>query len=141
MGPPPGAAIERLNSMTPQQRQRALDRLPPERRAQVEERLERYNAMPPEAKERLKEQYSEFQKLPPEKQQAIRESFRELNRLEQDRKLPVRREIVRMRQMTPEDRAARLESETFRSRFSDAERHIIRDLAENVPAPEPAHEE
>src|SRR5690349_15193242 len=71
LGPPPGAAIERLNGMTPQQRQRALDRLPPDRRAQVEKRLERYNALPADVKERLREQYTEFQKLPSEKQQAI----------------------------------------------------------------------
>jgi hypothetical protein len=47
---------------------------------------------------------------------------------------------MRVRKMTADDRAARLDSETFRSRFNETERHIIRDLAENVPAPEHGQE-
>src|SRR5436190_18557983 len=68
MGAPPNGMIERLNRMTPEQRQRALDRLPPERREKVERRLENFNALPPEEKDRLRQQYQAFQKLPPEKQ-------------------------------------------------------------------------
>ena len=52
--------IERLNRMTPEQRQRTLDRLPPERREKVERRLEKFNALPPEVKSRLREEYQEF---------------------------------------------------------------------------------
>ena len=81
LGPPPAnGMIERLNSMTPEQRKRALDRLPPERRERVQRRLENYNRSPQEEKDRLREQYREFQKLPVEKQDAIRRSFRQLTR-------------------------------------------------------------
>src|SRR5689334_21950911 len=69
LGPPPAnGLIERLNSMTPEQRKRALDRLPPERREKVQRRLDNFNALPQEEKDRLREQYREFQKLPLEKQ-------------------------------------------------------------------------
>ena len=135
-GPRPGAVIERLNRMSPEERQRALDRLPADRRAQVEERLERFNKMPPRAKERLRAEYEEFQKLPPEKQETVRRAFRDLNQLPQDRRQLIRREVVRLRNMLPERRASRMESELFRANFSDAERQLIRDLSETV-APVP----
>ena len=136
VGPPPAnGLIERLNSMTPEQRKRALDRLPPERRERVQRRLDNYNALSPEAKERLRDQYREFQKLPVEQQDAIRRSFRRLTELPQDRRPMVRREVVRLRQLTPEERASNMDNDHFRSRFSESERQIIRDLA-NSPARE-----
>jgi hypothetical protein len=132
IGPPAAnGMIERLNNMTPEQRKRALDRLPPERRERVERRLQNYNALPPEAKERLREQYREFQKLPVEKQDAIRRSFRQLGELPQDRRPMVRREVMRLRRLTPEERASRMDDENFRSRFSESERQIIRDLVDS----------
>ena len=135
VGPPPAnGLIERLNSMTPEQRKRALDRLPPERRERVQRRLDNYNALSPGAKERLRDQYREFQKLPVEQQDAIRRSFRRLTELPQDRRPMVRREVVRLRQLTPEERASKMDNDDFRSRFSESERQIIQDLA-NSPAP------
>ena len=128
----PGAIIERLNRMTPEERQRALDRLPPERRVRVQERLDRLNAMPPQARERLREQYDEFQKLPPERQETVRRAFRDLNQLPEDRRPALRREIVRLRNMPAERRAFRMESERFRSLYSESERQLIRDLSEAV---------
>ena len=137
-GPRPGAILERLSAMSPEERQKALDRLPPGRRAQVEERLERLNKMPPGARERLRAQYEEFEKLSPEKKEAVRRAFRDLNQLPQDRRQPVRREVVRLRNMLPEQRAARVDSEQFKSLYSDSERQLIRDLTEAVPPAPPA---
>ena len=128
-----GAVIERLNRMTPEQRQRALDRLPAERRARVEERLQRLNSMPPAARERLRRQYDEFQKLSPDKQDAVRRAFRELNQMPEKRRRVVRREIMRTRNMPDDRRSSRFESEAFRSEFNDAEQKVIRDLADVAP--------
>jgi hypothetical protein len=130
LGPPTAnGLIERLNNMTPEQRKRALDRLPPERREKVQRRLDNFNALPQEEKDRLREQYREFQKLPAEKQDAIRRSFRQLTDLSQDRRPLVRREVMRLRRLTPEERASRMDNDNFRSRFSESERQIIQDLA------------
>ena len=129
IGPPAvNGMIERLNAMTPEQRKRALDRLPPERRERVQRRLDNYNSLSPEAKERLREEYQEFQKLPVERQDAIRRSFRQLGELSQDRRPIVRREVIRLRQLTPEERTSRMDMDNFRSRFSESERQIIQDL-------------
>jgi len=40
--------IDRLSNMPPRQRERALERLPEERRKRVERNLERYNELTPE---------------------------------------------------------------------------------------------
>ena len=69
-----------------------------------------------------------------EQQDAIRRSFRRLTELPQDRRPMVRREVVRLRQLTPEERASKMDNDDFRSRFSESERQIIQDLA-NSPAP------
>jgi hypothetical protein len=134
MGPPPNGMIERLNRMTLEQRQRALDRLPPERREKVERRLENFNALPPEEKDRLREQYQAFQKLPPEKQDAIRRSFREFNQLPEDRRPLVRRELMYLRGLSGDERATRFGSDAFKSRYSDTEQQLLQDLA-NSPGP------
>lgn len=134
MGPPPNGMIERFNRMTPEQRQRALGRLPADRREKVEQRLEHFNSLPPEEKKRLREEYLEFQKLPPEKQDAIRKSFRQFSELPEDRRRPVRRELMHLRGLTAEERTARYESETFKSRFNETERQLLNDLASS-PGP------
>ena len=131
--PPVNGMIERLSHMTPEQRQQALEKLPPERRQRVERRLEEYNALPPEVRNRLRDEYQAFQKLPADRQEAVRRSFRQFQRLPDDRRPMVRRELMRLRQMTPEERAARTESENFRSRFNESERQLLLDLS--VPAP------
>jgi len=135
VGPPPknAAMIERLNRMTPEERQRALDRLPPERRARVEKRLENFNALPPEVKEKLRERYNEFQKLPADRQNAIRRSFRQLSELPEDRKPVVRRELNRLRKMTQTERTSAMETEKFRSRFNESERQLLFDLSSSMP--------
>ena len=132
--PPPNGMMERLSSMTPEQRQQALDRLPADRREKVKRRLENFEALPPEEKKRLREQYQEFQKLPPERQDEIRRSFRQFSELPEDRRRPVRHELMRLRQLSPEERSARVESETFRSQFSESERQLLQDLAKS-PGP------
>ena len=134
-GPPPtNGMIERLNRMTPEQRERALGPLPADRREKVERRLERFNSLSPEEKQRLREEYQAFQSLPPEKQDAIRRSFRQFNDLPDDRRRPVRRELMYLRRLNEDERTARFESEAFRSRFNETERQLLQDLADS-PGP------
>jgi len=69
-GPRPGrqaALIERWSNMTPEQRSKALDRLPPERREKIEAQLNRYQNMTPEQREQLRFRAQLFNQLPPER--------------------------------------------------------------------------
>ena len=105
----PGPAIERLLSMTPEERERALSRLPPERRAQVEQRLNRLAQLPPEQREELQRRYQEFRSLP------------------QDRQDAVRLELQSLRRLPPRLRQRRLNSPGFEREYSPAEQRLLRE--------------
>jgi hypothetical protein len=121
----PEPMIERLRSMTPEQRERFLNRLPPERRAKVEKRLQEYEQLSPEQRERLQESYSAFRRLPPEKQDEVRLTFKQFNQLPQPRKVQIRRELAYLQTLSPEARQGRLDSPAVRDRFSPEEQQIL----------------
>ena len=66
--------IDRWNQMSPEERERELAKLPPERARQIRERIRRYNQLPPREKQALREGYRKFSQLPPEKQEIVRQS-------------------------------------------------------------------
>jgi hypothetical protein len=126
---PPGHLVtERLSRMTPEERERTLSKLPPERRQAVEQRLEKYNSLPEPAKQRLREEYNVFQQLPPEKQDQMRALFKEFNGLAEQRRKSVRRELLRLRNMPPDRRMRRMGSEKFKAGYSDSERLLMGNL-------------
>lgn len=59
-----GSPLTRWNQMSPEQREKQLSKLPPERQAQIRERLGRFNALPPEERDRLQRRYERFNSLP-----------------------------------------------------------------------------
>lgn len=125
---PPHLVMEKLSTMTPEQRQTLLDRIPPGRRELVEERLRKYNEMPEPAKKRLRDEYRQFQQLSPEKQNDMRKLFRQLGSFPDDRRKALRKEIVRLRNMPAERRSARIKSSEFAGEFSDKERDFLSSL-------------
>ena len=127
--------IDRWNRMSPEQRERELKRLPPERARLIRQRLRRYNQMNPEQQQALRERYKTFSQLPPEKQQVIRERLRVFRQLPPMRRQVVHGEVEHMRSMPEAQRQARLNSEEFQSQFSSEEQQIIRDLTEYLEPP------
>jgi hypothetical protein len=125
--------LDRLSRMPPAQRQRALEKLSPERRAQVEDRLEKYNQLPQAQKDRLRAQTETFQNLPPERQEAVRRMFRRYNNLPEDRRQPVRDELRQLRGMPESERNARMNSQEFWNKYSPGERQILENLTKLVP--------
>jgi Protein of unknown function (DUF3106) len=127
--------LDRLEQMSPQERQRVLDRLPPERRRRLEERLEAYDRLPPEERERLRRQYERFNSLTPEQQRAARFLFRRFAALPPERKQVLRQEAHRLSQMTFAQRQRRMASPEFQDRYPVEERQILRALAAITPNP------
>ena len=78
MIPLPAPAVERFLQMSPADQERALSRLAPERRQQVEERLRKLQQLPPDQMQRLQDVYPAFQNLRPARQQAVRAEIQEL---------------------------------------------------------------
>src|SRR5579864_2259527 len=56
--------IEEFETMPPEQQQKALNRLPPAQRQQLQERLKRFNQLPPEQQQALKNLYTRLHQLP-----------------------------------------------------------------------------
>jgi len=126
--PPPN--IERWNRMTPEERGQALAKLPPERRRELQQKLQEFRNLPPEQKQQLGERYRAFSQLPPEQQNHARELFRQFNSLPEDRRPMVKQEYEQLRGMSESERTARMNSEAFRSRYNPSEQQMLRDLSQ-----------
>ena len=116
----PTPVLRRLSQMTPEQRQKALARLPPERRERVEQQLSRLDALPPDQRASVIQRYDEFQALP------------------RDRQATVRAELQALRRMPLLQRRARLNSPEFQQTFSPEEQRLLREsfpVAGGRPAP------
>jgi hypothetical protein len=136
LGPPPNLTmLDRLEGMSPDERQRLLEKLPPERRQRIEERLRKYESLTPEQRQRLREQFERFQQLPPERQQAVRQLFQRFSQLPEDRRRAVRRGVWELQMLDPARRQIRMDRPGFQSRYSPEERQMIRELLEIAPSP------
>lgn len=123
------AEFDRLDRMSDDDRQRALERLPPARRQRIEDGLARYRSMDPESRERLRR----FEGLAPEQKDSIRQNFRRMQELPQDRRVMVRRELQRLRAMEPAAREGAMQTDAFRRRFDENEQALIRETIANLP--------
>ncbi len=127
--------LDRLEQMTPAQRQRLLEKLPPERRKRLEARLRAYESLPPAERERLRRQFDTFRALTPEQKQNARRLFRRFMELPPGRRQVLRQEARRLGQMPWPRRQARMSSPDFESRYTPEERRILRALAALTPNP------
>jgi len=109
MLPLPAPAVERFLQMSPEDRERALARLTPERRQQVEERLNRLEQLPADQRQGLQDVYPAFMNLRPVRRQAVRQ------------------EIQLLRQLRPGERRERLNNNA--ADFSPEEMEILRKVA------------
>jgi hypothetical protein len=128
----PGLA-QRLLQMTPEQRDRALEKLPPQQQAQVRQQLQRLDNLPQAEKDRIARQARGLDSLPPPQRRLVTQQLNAFNKLPDDRILPVRRALVTLMRMPEEQREARLNSDAFTHNFSPEEQGILRDLSRNLP--------
>lgn len=125
--------VQRLAQLTPEERERILEQLPPQRQAQVRKQLENFDRLPQAQKDRLARQAQSLAALPPEKQRVINQGIVAINHLAEDRKPEVAKELRSLLNMSPEDRATVLASDGFKKRYSPQEQKILSDLSNNIP--------
>jgi hypothetical protein len=125
-------ALQRLAGMTPEERQKALASLPPQRRREILEKFREFQNLPPTARQRVTPELERLQSLPPPRQNQVRRSLQQFRALPDDRKATIRQELGRLSAMPDEDRRARMNSEEFRNRYSPAEQQMIGNLSEVV---------
>jgi Protein of unknown function (DUF3106) len=129
----PNGEIERLFAMSPEQRERVLEKLPPARQAALRQRFEQFDKRPPEERARLLQMWKKLESLSPEKRELLTHQMQAFNALPDDRRVELRRALNDLSKLSPEEREQRLESEDFKSRFSATELQMLSDLAENYP--------
>lgn len=122
-----------LQNMSPEEREKALSKLPPAQRARIANRIQNFQNLAPAAQERQLDQLRRLNSLPLQRQQEVRQSMRDRNALPDDRKKAVNQELRRMTNMTDEDRQAHMNSDDFRNRFSPGEQQMIGNLNELLP--------
>jgi hypothetical protein len=115
----PAGELDRFTKMSPQQREKELSKLPPQRRAAFEQRLAHYMQMTPEQQEKVKEKLELMESLPKDRQNAIRN------------------EIVRLQALPPAQRKKELTSEGFNQKFSPDEQTLVRDKFPHIAKPDP----
>ncbi len=128
----PKTPIDEFQTMSPEERQKALNRLPPKQRDEFEKRLQRFNELPPEQQRVLKNMYSRLNQLPAGRQEAVRKSMNQFFETPPDRRQAMREELRGLGALPESEREAHMASPEFRSKFSPAEQEIVRDMSELV---------
>lgn len=128
--PTPITTLDRWNKMSPDQREKALAKLTPERRQQMRERLDRFNALPKEEQDRMRRRYDRFSHLGPEKQAVVKRQIQAFINLPEQRRPGLSREFEKLRRMPADERKARINSEEFRNRYSPREQQLLADLSD-----------
>ena len=126
----PESVAAMLMRATPEQRERALQRFPPERQAQLRKQLAWFDSLPKAQQEIQLQRLERFARLPPDQQLLVRQQMQHLNRLPPARSRLVRQALALLQSLPPAQRAVRMNRPAFRERFSPEEWQIITDLAD-----------
>lgn len=130
---PAQAPIEEFARMSPEERQKALANLPPERAEKLRKQLNDYNNMTPQQQAAAREQLNAFRNLPPEHQEKLRKAFSKFSGEPADRQQEMRQELNQLRGLPEAERKARLNSAEFKDRFNNNERKIVHEMSDLLP--------
>jgi hypothetical protein len=109
-------------------------KLPADRQAAFRERLKNFNSLPPEKRTQALQRMEFLSKLSPQQRQQLRDANQQLKGLPPERQVAVHTALRHLRQMPPAERQQVIQSDRFRSTFSDQEQKLISQLAEMSPA-------
>src|SRR5712671_3976258 len=110
-------------------------KLSADRQAALRERLKKFNSLPPAQRDQAVQRMEFLSKLTPQQRQQLRSANEQLKGLPRERQVAVHTALRHLRQMPPAERQQVIQSDHFRSTFSDQEQKLISQLAEMSPAP------
>jgi hypothetical protein len=128
-----GTPIDDFMHMTPEEQRQALDRLPPNQRMRLQQRLDKFNQLPPQQQQRLRGMYDRLNQLPAARQNLVRRSLNAFSQQPADRRQAMRQELRKLAPLGPKDRQARMGSPEFREKFSEKEQRIVSDMSDLLP--------
>ena len=131
----PTSPAAHLYKLSPEQRDRALEKLPFAMQQRLRRELQRFDQLPKEEQELRIRQIERFDSLTPEKQMAFRARLQALASLDQDRRRQVTAALRRLHNALPGERARILARPAFQARFTPEEFQIITTLAEVMLPP------
>lgn len=109
-------------------------RLTPDHQNALRDRLKKFNSLSPKQRDQALKRMQFLARLTPQQRQQLRDASQQLQGLPPERRVAVHKALRHLRQMPPDQRKQVLESDDFRSTFSDQEQKLIGQLAElNVP--------
>lgn len=129
----PRTPIEKFETMSPTEQQKALNQLPAGERKQLQERLDQFHQLPAEQQRALISFYNRLHELPDQKQDAVRKAWNKFVDQPKERQQVIRDELRDMAGLSADDRKAEMTSPAFKSRFSKKEQDIVRDMEPLLP--------
>jgi hypothetical protein len=108
-------------------------KLPPDRQNALRERLKKFNSLTPQQRAQAVQRMEFLAKLTPQQRQQLRDANQQLKVLPPERQVAVHTALRHLRQMPPAERQQVIQSDRFRSTFSDQEQKLISQLAELNP--------
>lgn len=126
----PASPAARLYRASPEERDRALEKLPTPMQDSIRRQLEVFDKMPKDQQQVWIHRAERFAALTPEQKAQVISQLQALGKLPQERRREVGIELRRLQVLPEDDRQKRLASDDFKSRFSPEEQKVIADLSE-----------
>jgi hypothetical protein len=108
-------------------------KLTADRQAALLDRLKKFNSLTPVKRDQALQRMEFLAKLSPQQRQQLRDANQQLQGLPPERQVAVHTALRHLRQMPPAERQQVIQSDRFRSTFSDQEQRLIAQLAEMNP--------
>jgi hypothetical protein len=130
-----GEWLEAHKNLPPDQQLKLLEsepafkKLPPERQNALRDRLKKFNSLPPEKREQAFQRMQFLASLSQQQREQLRDASQQLRGLPPERQLAVHKALRHLRQMPPAERQQVIQSDRFRSTFSDQEQKLIGQMA------------
>jgi len=132
----PGTLIQQLFRMSPEERERALEKAPPQQQERLRQQLERLDKLPEAQKAQMMRLGNELAALPPDTQMLLIKQINSFNAylksLPPDQRIVAGRELQRLQRMPEDRRMARIMSEDFRSSYSPEVQQMMIDISQNL---------
>jgi hypothetical protein len=136
-----GDWLRRYKDLPPDEQERALQsdpafrRLTPQQQQHRLQQLREFSNLPPEQQLRMLNRMETWEHLTPEQKQQARQIFGQMRQLPPDRQRMVRTAVRDLRAMPPDQREKVIDSDRFKSMFSDQEREMMRGVTRLPLAP------
>lgn len=142
-----GEWLESHKNLSVDQQEKALEKdpnfqkLPPDRQAALKERLRKFNNLAPDQRDLALKRMNFWAALTKDQRQQLRDASQQLQGLPPDRRIAVHKALRHLREMDPQHRQKVMESDRFKTLFSDQEQGILKNLATINPPENENHQQ